>query len=180
MGHVIACSAVTRMPIAAVKQRLEYFGYTVEPHGDISTAIAVVEDVNLVRRNPEAPASPLRWESVGPADRLWLESNQLVPLPHLIVSAAMMSATIAAVLERLQLLGYRVDHTYRSSTVPTWDDLRLISKECNGRSPWLDGNEVPLVHLLLASGKLGMTVTQIRDRLVELGFAMPSAVHPEK
>ena len=95
-----------------------------------------------------------------------------VPLSRLIVAAAEANMTVRAVAGRLRTLGYSVQVPARDLPDElTRTDLRLISRDLDGRNPWLPDDEAVLPdHLLGAAIELRMTVEEAAERLTQLGF----------
>ncbi len=167
--HLAIASAKFGLTIGEVSERLRQFeplGLRVPTFAGEAAALVVAdEDLMLLSRD---------LDSLGP----WLEGE--VPAIHLVIASGKLGLAVGEVSERLRQfgpLGLKVPTVAgeAAALVLTDEDLRLLSRDLVGRGPWLD-DEVPAIHLAIATAKLGLAVGEVSERLRQfepLGLKVP-------
>ncbi|MGI5224759.1 HD domain-containing protein [Actinoallomurus sp. CA-142502] len=159
IGHLVAASVSTGESVEDVAVRLAELGCRIP---EIPPSFSVeVDDVILMR-------------SDGPSRPTYMRINESVTVLHLFEVAKMTGRSVHYVADRLRILGYSAPNIARD-LVPHPDDLILISLYCNSREPWLPADrEIPIAHLVIASKKAGKGVSEVAQRLSELGYRVAS------
>ncbi|WP_285762018.1 hypothetical protein, partial [Nocardiopsis ansamitocini] len=157
LAHLLgAANAVERTP-DQVRARLAELGYTALPQGPLPEAVEP-DDVLIVSKNLD-DGSP------------WLEVGEPVSLVHVLAAANAVERTPEQVRARLAELGYGHVPEGELPAQVSEDDLRIVSADLDGESPWLEtGEPVSLVHVLAAANAVERTPEQVRARLAELGY----------
>ncbi|TDD85498.1 HD domain-containing protein [Actinomadura rubrisoli] len=102
----------------------------------------------------------------------WLDPGTLVSRGHLVRASADLGLPPQNVAERLARYGMSLLEEPRPNTDPK--DIVLMRQTQNGTTNWLDVDEpVPLLHLLRASRRTGMSVEEAAARLRWLGMDVP-------
>ncbi|MFC0039595.1 caspase, EACC1-associated type, partial [Actinomadura rayongensis] len=91
---------------------------------------------------------------------------------HIIGAAARLNISVSRVVERLVGWGFEVPGSAGlPDTVPLEDDAVLLSRDADGRPPWLvDGEPIPISHVVQVGLRLRWRVPQVVERLVGWGF----------
>jgi hypothetical protein len=147
--------------IRDVVDRLTAFGHAV---ADFDRSIeSTMDDTRLLSTNLDG-STP------------WLEEDKIVPPGHVLFAANALRWTVEAVVDRLSQFGYQCATTSSAITASV-EDLRLMSRDIDGRAPWLSADEpVTAGHLLRASMELKKPVRNVAERLLQLGFQLPGTV----
>jgi hypothetical protein len=143
------------VPTAQAMQRCRAAGLT-PPDLPAKTS---PEDVQLlsVRLNGSAP---------------WLDVRRPVRLHHLIKAHARLNQSPFWAADRLAELGFTVP-SENLPYYPEFRDLTLL-RDARHDGGFLDPDKpVPLAHLVSVSRQLGQHLTQVADRLRELGMIVP-------
>jgi hypothetical protein len=90
---------------------------------------------------------------------------------HLLVAARRTGRSVGELTERLAALGLAVPSTGAATTQVSTIDLVLLSKNLDGKGPWLGERLVPRGHLLTAALQTGLSAGEVRARLSRLGLA---------
>ncbi|GGU87841.1 hypothetical protein GCM10010260_21730 [Streptomyces filipinensis] len=102
------------------------------------------------------------------ARRPWLDLESQVSNAHLVLAADRTGLSAEEVAARLRQFGFSIPTT--SVPVLEPDDLRVLSRDATGRSPWLDpGEPVHPAHIILTAAATGHTPEHVISRLAELG-----------
>lgn len=98
----------------------------------------------------------------------WLDLRWPVPPGHLVGAFHQLDVAIMDAADRLREHGFRVPDIPRP---PNRDDLFLLSRGRNGRSPWLSiGHPVPIGHILSVGSDLGISTAEVIQRLTAYGM----------
>ncbi|WP_147986954.1 hypothetical protein [Streptomyces sp. t39] len=104
----------------------------------------------------------------------WLAHGKPLPLGHVLAAAEAVGREPAAVLARLESLGYHLPEA-----TPLTDDVRPDDVDIlrtNG-ARWLRGERpVPLAHVIRAAAASGRTPVSVARRLSDLGYTLPDGV----
>jgi hypothetical protein len=103
---------------------------------------------------------------------LWLDVRRPVPLHHLIKAHAVLNLSPFWAADRLTELGFTVP-TENLPYYPEFRDLTLLRTFPSGNTFLDPAKPVPLAHLVSCSRRLGQHLTQVVDRLRELGMIVP-------
>ncbi|GAA1948963.1 hypothetical protein [Kitasatospora viridis] len=157
--HLLRAAVVTGRTPGEVAQRLLELGF----------------------RPAEAPAD----DAVRPGDRKlisvrhdgkpgWLPLGLRVQYHEVLAAASASGTTPAQAVDRFGELGYRVAPA-RFPAVLQPHDLVLVSRDLDGREPWLplDG-DVKVGHLSRAAVVTGEPPAELAHRLLELGYRVPA------
>jgi hypothetical protein len=156
-GHLVGAAAVLGSSVTAVAARLTELGYQCPER--------------LETQPMDADLKLLSVHSGGYAP--WLAVDTRVRAHHIVRCLRNTDLTVDEITARLAAYGLRVDLggcPVEASSV----QAGLLSHDLDGVGPWLDASQpVPLMHLVEASLKFSMTVTEVADRLRELGMNSP-------
>ncbi|GFJ85408.1 hypothetical protein Phou_095880 [Phytohabitans houttuyneae] len=165
LGAVIQCAQDLGASVADVRARLQELGYRgAWPEPD-----------------PEVPDSfdlTIMATALGSVGR-WLSYGEPVRVPHLLDAASWTRRSVAEVGQRLAELGYELDIDPAAVTVTSADptDRIVVSRDLDGRSPWLSGREpVPALHIHRAAERLELPSEEVAARLRPLGYQVPDGL----
>jgi hypothetical protein len=100
----------------------------------------------------------------------WLDVRRPVRLHHLIKAHAVLNMSPFWAADRLTELGFTVP----SENLPYYPEFRDLTLLRRPDGQFLDPDQpVPLAHLVSVSRQLGQQLTQVADRLRELGMIVP-------
>ncbi|ABW14693.1 peptidase C14 caspase catalytic subunit p20 [Parafrankia sp. EAN1pec] len=170
VGHLAAAAVRTGRSVGQVAARLAALGFAVP---DLATLPDQLDrdDRTLLSCNLDG-----EWPWLDDLDgrSLWLDSDRPVPAVHLARAAAKTGRSPFQVAARLAALGFAVPDPATLPDQLDRDDLILLSRGLDGRSPWLDSDRpVPAVHLARAAAKTGRSPFQVAARLAALGLTVP-------
>ncbi|MFI0899584.1 caspase family protein [Streptomyces sp. NPDC020983] len=172
-GHVLCAARATGYTAKDVVARLIRLGHRVPafaPH----TFRTATRDADLI----------ILSEGLD-GERPWLPVAADVSFPHLLAAAAATASSPQQVAERLSRFGHRIEESASAGTA--WrallkrTDLVMVSRDLDGKTPWLEtGEPVSVEHLVAAGANAGRTPRQVAERLAELGFTIAdtAAAHP--
>ncbi|MGC4925326.1 caspase, EACC1-associated type [Streptomyces sp. DT117] len=106
-----------------------------------------------------------------------LDENSPVSIGTLTLISKNVDRPLEDIAARLSELGISVP----AAPFPrlTEDDLRIISKDLDGRSPWLHPQEaVHISHIILAANTTRHTIAHVTDHLTTLGYRTPETTVP--
>lgn len=151
-GHIISVSLVTGRSPAELARRLMAVGYSVPP-------------IEVLPENPtEADVDLLRTDG-----RQWLHPEVPAPIGFVLAKAQQFDLPSQEIAEKLAVFGFEVEQPLPVSWSP--EDLTIISDDLDGRYPYLsNADPVPYHHVLLATDRLGLSATEVIDKLNSLGF----------
>jgi hypothetical protein len=161
--HLLRAAEATAEPVDAVAARLVRLGLRVDvdPHHLLVDALdpddAVMTSVDLDGMNP------------------WLDPAQPVPAMHVLRAARTTGRDIHDIAARLTVFGYTITNRFGELTTEqlSRDDLVLMSRDLDGADPWWPVEErMFLPHLLHAARRTHRPVTEIAQRLRQLGYAV--------
>ncbi|MGM1058441.1 wHTH domain-containing protein [Saccharothrix sp. Mg75] len=156
-GHVVKAASVTGTPVAAVAERLTTHGFRCPER---LVARPVKEDEVLLSSDVDGVAP-------------WLTTDEPIKPHHIARYLRLSVSPDDNVVARLVEYGFDVDTTHLPARFSA-QDVVLLSSSLNGADTWLRGEEpVPLVHLVEAAATLSTTITEVADRLRELGMNSP-------
>jgi hypothetical protein len=156
-GHLIHAAKEAGRSIPWVAQRLSKLGFTVR---DMPALTASVADIDLRLISRKLDGSPP-----------WLRGDTPVTQRHIIRAARTLHLAIPEAADRLIAFGFSVPDIARPIADATRDDLRLISQDLDGISPWLSDREpITAVRQVHAAVALRRDITYVANRLAELGF----------
>ncbi|WP_375766414.1 hypothetical protein NR798_32625 [Archangium gephyra] len=98
----------------------------------------------------------------------WLSGR--VPARHMLWAAERLGRSVEEVLSRLRtlapVLGLELEPGVEvlAQVGREWGDLQLLSRDLDGRGPWLSG-QVPARHMLMAADRLRRSVEEVASRL---------------
>ncbi|WFE33087.1 caspase family protein [Micromonospora sp. WMMD975] len=189
-GHVVVAAFAAGIPVEAVVDRLRRLGYaaTVPPPADLAVEAEIkllcVSD-DLPDRSGQAMAPPFgsafdrprRYGSSAPNPVL--DASEPLP-PHRLIEVAERSGlSPGRAAERLKQLGYQLVGETFPDTVGE-HDLVLLSRDLDGRQPWLDPAATVLPsHLATAATRLELAPAQVAARLAEYGYPIPAVSLPD-
>ncbi|RSM86504.1 hypothetical protein DMH04_12635 [Kibdelosporangium aridum] len=159
--HTISASAKTMLSGLEVTRRLARFGYQVD---DVRHLVKQFDDadVPLLRKNLDGLRQSLRDVTVA------ITKNEIFE------AAGELRLTPRQVSARYIDLGFRAPDPATLPDVFSEDDRIMISASCNGGGPWLDVDKpVVLGHIVAAASALRRDLATVRDRLTEMGYAVP-------
>jgi hypothetical protein len=164
--HLFRCWANTGLPVPDVAARLRRLGFSVRldpdrvPGGEPDPADLVITSRDLDGSHP------------------WLDENEPVSPVHLMLAARRVGRSAGAVAARLASMGYLLAVDPSQLGTIDDDDLVIISRDLDGKHPWLEvGRAVPMLHLLRATDVTGSTVEDVSTRLARLGYRLDRALH---
>ncbi len=161
IGHIVAAAEDLQCSPVDIVRRLVEFGFTVTEFDwsrDFDRTDTTILSENLDNKPP------------------WLVASNLVPAGHVIAAALQMDRPVKEIIDRLTSFDLAVAD-FDWSLVFDRDDIMLFSKDLDRARPWLTpGENIRLSSIFLLSFQLDWTPEKVRDRLVELGFAVPSLV----
>ncbi|MEU4654719.1 hypothetical protein AB0G32_12320 [Streptomyces sp. NPDC023723] len=104
----------------------------------------------------------------------WLDPAEPVTALHVARAAAHHLGGTADVAERLAGLGYRLPPAEELAAI-TDADVRLLSRDLDGRGPWITPEDIPglRVHVLRAALRLDRRPAELAARCAEFGFPVP-------
>lgn len=165
-GHVLAAAWRLERPPAGIAARLAELGFPA-PAPDSLPERVLNEDRDLISTRG------------GGGHGRWVADDTPVPLVHVLevlqrearmpeAPHASVSAIVSA-CERFLHMGYRVDP---GATEVTADDVVLVSRNLDGRAPWLPGRDepVPLHHVLRFAQAHDRDPDEVVARLHRLGY----------
>ncbi|MEV8438459.1 hypothetical protein AB0425_13865 [Actinosynnema sp. NPDC051121] len=160
-GHEAMVALRLHTDVRNVTNRLADFGFTTATY-DRSVQMSM-DDVRLLSAGLNG-SDP------------WLEFDKVVLPGHVFFASTMLRWTIPEVVDRLERFGYRVAPTGPSITASV-EDLRLMSRDLDGRAPWLRA-DVPVTakHLLSAAVRLRKPVRDVAERLLAFDFRLPEGL----
>ncbi|MFF5899714.1 caspase family protein [Streptomyces argenteolus] len=161
VAHIAQAVTKTKRSPEQVSARLAELGFRVPVAAMPSLT---PEDFRLLSENHNGEAP-------------WLSPDRTVSPAHIIQTAAQMGWSTDHLAGHLSELGLRTP----STPVPQDEanDLRIISVNCNGRSPWLNIDAaVSPSHIAMASSITGCTPEQIASRLTRFGYVLPNTRLP--
>lgn len=165
-GHVLASALRLGRSPAEVAARLPELGHPA-PAPDSFPEQVLDADLDMVR------------DPHGSGGRRWIADDTPVPFSHLLEVVRSrgsgwedphgMASAIVSARERLTRLGYRV--VFEAVEV-TEDDMVLISRDLDGRAPWLPARDepVPLHHVLRFARAHDRDPNEVVARLARLGY----------
>ncbi|GAB3055794.1 wHTH domain-containing protein [Micromonospora schwarzwaldensis] len=190
-GHVVVAAFVAGISAEEVVDRLRRLGYVaaVPPRGDLPAEVDIkllwgLDELPEILSESTATRSALavdlrnrRYNTSG-NDGV-LDASEPVS-PHTLVAAARRSGLGPdQAAARLRQLGYQLLGQDFPDTVAE-NDLVLLSRDLDGRQPWLDpGTTVSPSHLVAAARELELTPTQVASRLEKYGYAIPALSLPD-
>ncbi|MFF5076135.1 caspase family protein [Actinoplanes sp. NPDC000266] len=136
------------------------------------------ECVPGVRLTVQPPATPL----ARPSDAFllsievdgkapWLVLSEPVPVEHVMRAGAAMGWSPHRTAERLIDLGLEVTEFPWPAVPVSGDDVRLLSRDLDGKAPWLDPSEpVSAAHVVVATVVLRWSPAHVVQRLTDLGL----------
>ncbi|WP_433291145.1 HD domain-containing protein [Actinoplanes sp. CA-030573] len=162
--HVVRAAALLGWSFAKVAGRLRDLGATVT--GSWSSSPVTADDQRLLRIEPDEGRS-----IVGPDDLdRWLDPASRVDPSHVIGAAAALGWSPRRVVDRLRQLGAEVPELAWPDKPFLEDDRRLMSRNGNGKAPWLDlSAPIPSRLVLSTASSLRWSPRRTADRLQELG-----------
>ncbi|MGW8995411.1 wHTH domain-containing protein [Streptomyces zhihengii] len=146
----------------AVARRLRSWGFATPDPADVPDAEADAEELRLLSRDVDGTPP-------------WLAIEREVPLAHVWLCTVVTGTEQHEVARRLRKWGYAVAEPPAGAELPTdTGDLRLLSRDLDGETPWLDPGElVPYGHLLAAAVRAGTGPREIARRLQLWGYTVP-------
>ncbi|QFZ19889.1 wHTH domain-containing protein [Saccharothrix syringae] len=156
-GHLVAAAVAFNMPLQAVVDVLAAYGFDCPAMPSHRPA---VEDKLLLSRGVIGLES-------------WLRAGQPLPPHHIPMFRHQHNLAQQEVVRRLNAYGFEVtDDDLRDDL--SLNDLLLLSRDFDGVSPWLNrGEPITLAHLAEAGARFSMTITEVADRLRQLGVDLP-------
>jgi hypothetical protein len=164
--HLIRVAHRVSRDVSDVAARLAALGYGLPPGCEGLSTDA--EDLVLLSRDLDSAAP-------------WLDPAESVTPIHLLRCAKQTQRPVAAIADRLTLLGFPmgVDPAAIADVEVTPEDIALASRDLEGSPPWLDAAKpVSTLHLLRAAEAKSLPVAQIGTRLKELGYRL--ATEPDE
>ncbi|MFF0075520.1 caspase family protein [Streptomyces sp. NPDC005494] len=161
VAHITQAVTKTKRSAEQVSARLAEFGYRIPV---VPLPSLAAEDLHLLSEN-------------GNGEAPWLSPDRTISPAQIIQTAAQVGSSTDRLAQRLSALGLRTPTTPLPEGEP--DDLRIISVNCNGRSPWLNiDRAVPPGHIALASSLTGCTPEHVASRLSRFGYLLPDTSLP--
>jgi hypothetical protein len=156
--HVIRVAHNLDLEFSDVGARLAAFGYDLP--GGIAGINRESDDLILVSRDLDG-AQP------------WLDVADPVAPAHLLRCAERTGRSVRAIADRMSAFGFSLsgdlDRVVNAKLGP--DDLTCMRGDLDRSQPWLDASRPVLtIHLLRAAEATNLTVAQVGNRLVELGY----------
>jgi hypothetical protein len=156
-GHLVGAAAALGSSVTEVAARLTELGYQCPER--------------LVSQPADADVKLLSVNSDG--DAPWLSVGAPVRADHVVRCLRATDLMADEIASRLDAYGFRVD-LGDGAVGLSGVQAGLLSRDLDGMAPWLDASEpVPLMHLVEASLKFSMTVTEVADQLRALGINSP-------
>ncbi|MFI8520681.1 caspase family protein [Streptomyces sp. NPDC085481] len=154
--HIALAAHLKGRSVGEVAARLKAYGFATPatPMPEVGP-----DDLRILRDDlADDPAWPGPGEAVHPA---------------VVIRAANVTGfSTDHIVSRLIELGYR--KPVHPVPPPEPGDLRILSKECDERRPWLDPDrEVPHAFLLWAASTTGRSTDRIASRLTRFGYRVP-------
>src|SRR5262249_21527346 len=166
VGHVLAAAAQLGWAPGRVVQRLGELGYPVT-HWSWPQSPPDRDERTLLSRNLDGRHP-------------WLDPEQLAPVGHVLAAAAQLGWAPGRVVQRLGELGYPVTQRSWPQTPHDRDARPLLSRNLDGRPPWLDPEQpAPVGHVLTAAAQLGSAPGRVAHRLGELGYPVTQRSWPQ-
>ncbi|MDT0353631.1 wHTH domain-containing protein [Pseudonocardia charpentierae] len=177
--QVISMAAQLGWSLAAVAARLQQLGAVV-PEREWPQVVLTDNEWRLLSLDLDAPR-PRRGRRTAPMSRgNWIDLAEPVPAAHVFRAAARLGWSAEAVAARLQQLGAVVPEREWPQVVLTDEDRRLLSRNLDGRNPWIDLAEpVPAAHVIGAAAQLGWSAEAVAARLQQLGAVVPEREWPQ-
>jgi hypothetical protein len=157
--HVLRAARRVGRPASDLAARLASLGFRLAP-GCAALGDSGGDDVVLASRDLDAAAP-------------WLDAAEPVPPPHVLRAAEKTGRPVAEIVARLSVLGYRPPEAPETLDGITLDhdDLVLLSRNIDGRAPWLRVDRpVAPVHRLRAAKELHRPLAELVERLVACGY----------
>jgi hypothetical protein len=174
LTHLLRAAAKLSLPISDVVTRLRRF----EPLGLTLPGFAKV-DLSALPQPDEIDIKLLSRDQDGRPP--WLDKS--ISSLHLLCAAAKLSLPIvevAARLKRFEPLGLTLPAINKvdlaSLPQPDEIELKVLSRDLDGRAPWLEG-PVTIFHLLHAAAELCLPILDVASRLRRfepLGLTLPA------
>ncbi|GAA4232770.1 hypothetical protein GCM10022254_33610 [Actinomadura meridiana] len=175
IDRIIRAAESTGYSIGEVAKRLVHLGYRLPPKllgvGEIETSDLLIISQDIDASSPWLP-------QCDPGN----DANE-VSTGHIVAAAAQLGRPISRVAERLTALGFSVPRILMDAGIAEPADRILVSRNLDGSRPWLrshdaEGNPVPIPpgHIVSAAAQLGLTGTQVADRLTGFGFTPPKNI----
>ena len=184
LSHLWTASRELKLPVGKIIEKLTRFrSFGIEPLdgkevNDFKDLFVGDDDLVLLsldlQYRPPSPVRPCQLSRPLPLSKpkRWLDSGRVSPL-HLLRASLKLDISIKEVRERLEkfkLFGLEIPDIPDSVQALNASDsketiLKLLSKNLDGQSPWLEEGLIPLPHLLHASGELGLTVGEVLETL---------------
>jgi len=157
--HVAQAAVVLDRPSAEVVSRLQAFGFAVQDDVRFPNRTGP-DDLRLLSRN--ADGSPP-----------WLTGADEVSMGHIMRIAIPGRRRPEDIVLRIKEFGLTVQDGMSFPEHADPDDLRLMSRELDGRTPWLDAEEVvSAARILRAVIALDRSPRDVTSRLIVLGFVV--------
>jgi hypothetical protein len=161
-GHLVVASAVSGRSITTVAARLVALGYKL-PEPFALPAELSNQDLTLLSRTFASR------QSEG-----WLDFQQPVPLGHIAAGSLGTGLSIHDVATRMRDLGFI---TPDPSVLPARidrDEMILLSRDCDGGSPWINLDQPVSFSYLTAAARRGLSIPDVADWLKSHGFSLPN------
>ncbi|MFI2781473.1 caspase, EACC1-associated type [Streptomyces sp. ALB3] len=161
VAHIAQAVSKTKRSAEHVCARLAAFGFRT-PGTPLPPLTA--EDLRLLSENHNGEAP-------------WLSPDKTIGPAHIIQTASQLGCSTDHLTSRLTALGLRTP----TRPVPEEEpgDLRILSVHGNGRSPWLNIEQVVAPsQIAMASSVTGYTADRIASRLTHFGYRVPDARLP--
>ncbi|MFF5443515.1 ATP-binding protein [Streptomyces sp. NPDC012888] len=149
-----------RRDVAAIAATIRRFGYQVPEE--------------VVRLVEAAQREPVLWHDPAQRYQGMIRVDVPVPAGHLVRAGLALGLPVREVRRRLEAHGLRVD-TGPLPDRPSHETALLLSRDGDGRPPWLDRTGPPPPgQVLRAAEELGITPGEVCARLTDLGFVPPA------
>jgi hypothetical protein len=164
--HMIRVAHKLGKELSEVAARLAALGYQLPPklegiHNEADDLVLVSRDVD--------------------GTQPWLDLADPVPPVHLLRCADRTGRGVREVGARLASFGFTLggDADRIADAQLSNEDLVILSRDLDGSQPWLDATRPVLtIHLLRAAEAATLSVAQVGNRLIELGYRL--AVNPDE
>ena len=168
LGRLAAAAAETGRSVPEVAARLAAYGFGVPDPASLPERLDDI-DITLVSRNLDGKAP-------------WLDAGERIPLGHLAAAAAETGRSVPEIAARLAAYGFGVPDPALLPERVDRDDVMLVSRNLDGKAPWVDaGERVSLGRLAAAAAETGWSVPEVAARLAAYGFGVPDpALLPER
>lgn len=172
--HVLRAGMALGWPPRRAAERLREWGASV-PDLPWPDARLSDDDRRLLAYDEDDPGG---WSM--PAPVLALDLARPVQATYVIGIGAAMGWSPRRVVDRLLELGAQVPDGNWSEVRLTRDDQRLLSRDGDGRHPWLDlSGPVPAGQVMGVAAALGRSPRGVADRFLDLGIEVASFAWPD-